>query len=521
MPVTVKLIFPTGRYHATPWGRHVNEGVPEWPPSPWRLLRALVAVWRRTCADIPENQVRQALETMLQPPLFQLPPHRVSHTRHYMPLNKKSPIEIRGGETALVFDTFVAVGKKDSVLVGWPDAELAGDQRQTLSRLLGNLSWLGRAEGWVQAGLCQTPATWTCTPSAETEHDPVAVFCPDPETAFGHDHYPEHDPKKLRKGIRLSNRLFDCPRWHLCLDTQTIHENRWHRVPGTKWVNYNRPTEAPFVRNAQLPRRPLPTLARFAIDGPVLPLTTSSLPLAEEFRRCALSKCRRLADDHPSRNPADGLHRDAPALLGKDERAEPLTGHRHAFFLATDEDHDGRLDHLTVHAPMGLQDLERRALNQLRRLVLRGDEEIHLLMIGCGEVSDFRAPLLEQARVWTSATPFVVTRHLKARGRKRDPQAFFESPDGRAQFVKQVLVEELQRRGLFQEGTVIETLGQVGFHHFHRALQFRVARRKPGDDAETRPRGLFQITFPRPVAGPIALGHSCHFGLGLFLPEEP
>ena len=54
MSITLKLTFPAGRYHATPWGRHVNEGVPEWPPSPWRLLRALVAVWKRACPDLPE-----------------------------------------------------------------------------------------------------------------------------------------------------------------------------------------------------------------------------------------------------------------------------------------------------------------------------------------------------------------------------------------------------------------------------------------------------------------------------------
>ena len=30
----VALRFLAGRFHATPWGHHVNEGVPEWPPSP-------------------------------------------------------------------------------------------------------------------------------------------------------------------------------------------------------------------------------------------------------------------------------------------------------------------------------------------------------------------------------------------------------------------------------------------------------------------------------------------------------
>src|SRR5690606_34470106 len=37
---TVLVEFPGGRYHAPPWGHHVNEGQIEWPPCPWRLLRA-------------------------------------------------------------------------------------------------------------------------------------------------------------------------------------------------------------------------------------------------------------------------------------------------------------------------------------------------------------------------------------------------------------------------------------------------------------------------------------------------
>src|SRR5438445_4158531 len=105
MPVIIRLRFPGGQYHATSWGRHVNEGVPEWPPSPWRLLRALVAVWRRTCPNISETQVRRILERLAHPPQFRLPPHNVAHTRHYVPLGKKSPVEIGGGGTTLVFDT--------------------------------------------------------------------------------------------------------------------------------------------------------------------------------------------------------------------------------------------------------------------------------------------------------------------------------------------------------------------------------------------------------------------------------
>ena len=39
--LAIKFTFTANRYHATQWGRHVNEGVPEWPPSPWRILRGI------------------------------------------------------------------------------------------------------------------------------------------------------------------------------------------------------------------------------------------------------------------------------------------------------------------------------------------------------------------------------------------------------------------------------------------------------------------------------------------------
>ena len=53
MAATLAIRFPLGRYHATPWDRSVNEGATEWPPSPWRLLRALVATWYTRWPDLP------------------------------------------------------------------------------------------------------------------------------------------------------------------------------------------------------------------------------------------------------------------------------------------------------------------------------------------------------------------------------------------------------------------------------------------------------------------------------------
>jgi CRISPR-associated protein Csb2 len=522
MPVIIKLTFPGGRYHATPWGRHVNEGVAEWPPSPWRLLRALVAVWKRTCPELSEAQVRRILEPLAQSPRFKLPTHRAAHTRHYMPWEKKGP-----ADRTLVFDTFVSIGRHDLLFIGWPDAELSADDCAALSELLGNLSWLGRAEGWVHAELFDGTVDLDIGPAGSNDPDPVPVLCPDPASAFDDKHYPTLDPKKLAKGkVNPSEFLFDCPRWHLCLDTETIYSQKWSTVPGAKWVNYTRPAEAKAVSaRPKPPDRQKPTVARFLLDGPVLPLVNDTIRVAEAMRRGLMGRfqreCHRQKYGHTQKPYQESF--PSEVLSGKDADGQFLQQHRHAFYLPAAESDDLRqITHITVVAAGGFGPHEVAALNALRSLK-RDDEstDLRVQLVGLGDQPDFRSTLLEESTVWVSATPFVVTRHMKRNGRKRDPREFFEAPDGRERFVEQVLREELQRRGLFQDGMVIERLDYVGTHARLRPLQFRLYRRKAGDDGGARPRGLFRLRFPQPVAGPIAVGHSCHFGLGLFLTDLP
>jgi CRISPR-associated protein Csb2 len=46
--IALQIDFVAGRFHANPRDRATNEGETEWPPSPWRLLRAIVAGWHRS-----------------------------------------------------------------------------------------------------------------------------------------------------------------------------------------------------------------------------------------------------------------------------------------------------------------------------------------------------------------------------------------------------------------------------------------------------------------------------------------
>jgi CRISPR-associated protein Csb2 len=271
-------------------------------------------------------------------------------------------------------------------------------------------------------------------------------------------------------------------------------------------------------------RQPAPppqtfTVARYALEvsvgGRPRPLVTETLPLAEQTRRSLLSQSRHLVRRADPTLADTAIWPLSPAFWGKDEHAQPRTGHQHAFFLPADEDGDGRLDHVTVFAPMGFNPLERQALEGLSGLSWGEVNALHWLLIGLGREGDFRTPLLEESTIWISATPFVVTRYPKLRGTKRDRPEHYGSP---RDFTRHVLRQELERRSALPAFVSIEDAARIGIHRL-RPMQFQRRRSKPDDDGGRRPAGGFRITFAAPVRGPLCIGHSCHFGLGLFLPE--
>src|SRR6185503_71636 len=107
----------------------------------------------------------------------------------------------------------VCVDRLSSLYIGWPEVQLPPEERATLMRLLANLSSLGRAESWINAELTEENIELDLAPASRDDNDPVRVLCADPIAAFSDAHYPRPNLK------RPTDYLFDCPRWHLCLDT--------------------------------------------------------------------------------------------------------------------------------------------------------------------------------------------------------------------------------------------------------------------------------------------------------------
>lgn len=539
MSVTLKLKFPAGRYHATPWGRHVNEGVPEWPPSPWRLLRALIATWQRKCRDLSELAVRRLLEQLATLPLFYLPPAQVAHTRHAMPMNvlgknhQPSKAERKSkyqGDPTIIFDTFVVVRRIDAVLVHWKDTTISADDTRTLRVLAENLTTLGRAEGWVHAEPVEQPSIdWNCIPSgtANRTQEIVSVFCPDPETAFGSEHYPPRpDAKKLKNGLKPNEYLFDCPRWHLCLDTEIIHAERWPQVPGARWVSYARPGDA-FTRTAPPPagatavRDRRLTVARFLLDGPVLPLVTDTIRVAEALRIAAMGRfaswCRKQlpAEVEKFRRTNQPDRFFSRVFSGKDASGHWLPEHDHAHFLPTAEGDDRRrVTHVTVSAREGFGAGETAALSGFRHLQV-GDLQLRAQLVGLGQPADFRATLFGgpagEAREWVSVTPYVGPAHIGRFHRDR--------------YLRKAIRRELRRWAMAQKASGIEVENvdlisdkDTAWAPRPRPFEFSRGRSRRGDDGYQRPFGLFRATFSRSVTGPLCVGYASHYGLGLFRP---
>lgn len=546
MPVLLRLTFPGGRYHATPWGRHVNEGVPEWPPSPWRLLRALVAVWKRTCPELPDNAVKRVLEQLVAPPNFHLPPHRIAHTRHYMPWEKKGP-----QDRTLVFDTFVSIDRQKPLWIGWPDANLDADGERCLTQIVSNLTFLGRAETIVEATLADdvdySSLTWNCTPTDESDPNPLPVFCPEPVTCFAGEHYPTHDPAKLAKGkVKPANYLFHCPPWHLCLDTEAIHAERWPTVPGSRWVNYTRPGEGRTSavrrttvqqtkaivtaerrgeespdRNARRPmEHRLPTVARFVLDGPVLPTLTDILPVAEAMRRAAMGCFRRWCERHP--NDAAAFRRtDIPdrfassILSGKDAQGLRLAGPAHAHYWPTAADTDSRLlGGVTLFARDGFGEAEVAALAGMRVLKIGQLDELRIQLIGLGQTETLGPNILGPSVTWRSVTPFLGHAEIGVRGQNR--------------YLRKGLRREW-RRAVTQVSAFrdIELLNltelsadEIAHYGLRQPREFKRSRSKHGGRESYRPGAMYRLTFSQPLHGPLSLGYANHFGMGLFVPES-
>jgi len=514
--IAIKITFPAGRWHATAWGTHVNEGVPEWPPCPWRLLRALLAAWFwKDRGD--EATLRSLLEKLSSiAPDYLLPEASAAHTRHWMPDGK--------GEKTKIFDTFVHVSDGQALWIRW-DVQLSDTEHALLARLLVSFSYLGRAESLVEARL--TDATdpellraasngeWTrpAESSTLTDGEPIRLLATQPSANYAAWAAAQNEslakgkkPKEKKNAAALPETLHDA----LQLDTADWKKDGWNLPPGSRWLDYLRPRDAFRIAPTSRPRTTRsttrPNVARFALIAKVPPGITQSLSLAERFHQ---SLCRLL----------DGVA--SPALTGVDEHGQPLTGNGHAYILP-ECDHHGYVTHITIHAPLGFSREDSRALSRLRKVwAIEGKgAEIDVILLATGQTADFNpaSSYFRPARVWRSLTPFVPVRHAKATRTgvaKLDPVNGLQigSPEHDCLRLLSLVAPDAKPVRVKNLGARLE----VGTRSIP-ALDFQRQRRNGGGTRGDHRGYALEIEFEKPTTLPFGLGYAAHFGLGLFQP---
>lgn len=533
---TLLIEFPARRYHATPWGHHVNEGLIEWPPSPWRLLRALLAagytsgLWNGDGPGKTGLSLLQKLAGVL--PLYRLPTAIGAHSRHYMPIAK-----LKGGQEdkTMVFDTWAQVDS-GTLAVQW-DLALPREESVLLCSLVERLGYLGRSESWITARLVQPGEDladgFDCYPSdappapgweqvpllsamdvesyAQWRRESIAqALLGMREVDRTKGKLSKEDKKALAQREKIEEQypsdLIAC----LHKETSWLRKHGWSQPPGSRRVFYWRPA------GALEPASPRPTAGRTAaqpVEAMLLSISTASgnnhalpsiartLPQAELLHRALVG--------FSTKNSGN-----CPVLSGCDAAGKPLCGpHEHAHVLPIDLDGDGHLDHILIWAPMGLDAAAQQAVRTVRRTYTKGGiGSLGLALVGIGALEDlcrlegiygdrFQSIVnpAGAARHWRSLTPFVPPRYMKKNG-----------PNTLEGQIK----AELSSRDIPSpvKIEIIDPKEDDDAMRQRHSIRLRRNGPKPPVDCGFSLR----LVFPETVKGPICLGYGSHFGLGLF-----
>ena len=473
MPTTLVLTFPWGRYHANPWGRHVNEGAVELPPSPWRLLRALYATWRTRAPELDEATVHALLARLAEPPAFHLPRHGAAHTRHYYP----DTVHRTGAQsTDRTLDAFAVFERGADLAVHWP-FDLPAEQHAALCRLASSIPYLGRADSICSGSV---PTEWN--PGPHERWVPVDVAESVPAAARVTSVLGAELPLRLDA---LLGRPLDVRSGGLLFPA------------GTRLIGYQQDRPAPVPRPARrVSHGPAPTAVRFSALQAGLPPETDAVVYTDLLRQAALS---RLGGLRPERADTQ--------LGGKAGDQQRLDRHRHAHYLPLLADR--RLTGLVVWAPGGLPEDELKALTAVECLYSKVNPAWRLTVrvAGIGTAREVATELAPEdpGTGWRSATPFTPPRY---------PKRHADWPS----FLRGEITRELANRDLPAPAEV--TLLEGHWQAWRRYRPSARTRQDPLQGQANRASAFLRITFDEPVAGPVALGHLSHFGLGLFVPEQ-
>jgi CRISPR-associated protein Csb2 len=195
-------------------------------------------------------------------------------------------------------------------------------------------------------------------------------------------------------------------------------------------------------------------------------------------------------------------------ISGKDRDGKALLGHHHAYFLVWPDQNGYPIRLVVWRREVPFSEAEISGMLSASEGPISWGDEQPLYLVPLPLEMPLPPGLAVSARVWQSVTPFVppAERHrFRAQGRLRPG----ETPECVA---KKLLLDA----GIPAPANIgLETDQDKVWTQLHETRQRRLLRERTGSSF-VRPGFRLRLEFDAPVQGPIIMGDSCHFGLGLF-----
>ncbi len=592
MKVVLRQEFPLGRFHATPWRVNpYDDPHGEWPPSPWRLVRAVTARWYQLARETsPEPNIAQLekLQTALckSAYAFHLPPN----ARKGSPLRQYHPTEFAmdppNWRDVAVFARAPKVPKKGKK-GQQGEKELSEDEKKIekqvkalkIKKLLLDIADGGRwtievnvlkraarddasikrledilgkpTEDWRRIadagrrsyGTSLAQDNYWCLPpeapvwwiiEGDDWTDDLRVLlgqCLERMSYFGRaetltcvrvansaDEIPEANctlaDKRTAGAAPVLSPLPTATREDIERTTDNPEAVKRAVPPGAQWLYAVRPERPAARERRRLPEhRPDCYLVQFAIGWNVAPEPRAIVRLTSRFRGAMLRELLSLKSNGATSNwtKADHDVRQLVAdMIGKDAQGNPDKHHRHAeIFVWCEDRQPTRLFVYRGARPFDADEQEailRAAAREVSWAAVGSDSDTWKVRLVPLDRAVPPPPGFDNrtAMIWESVTAYVPPRHHLRGGKERAGES-----------IEQQIVREIQMRGITQS-VHVELLREPHWVAVHVPRREALKRASIGD----RLGQMVRLHFSMPVTGPIRLGHSSSFGLGLFRPVD-
>jgi CRISPR-associated protein Csb2 len=406
--------------------------------------------------------------------------------------------EVRRAVTSLSEDNYRAVPHDDPLFWCWETVELEALQTQLLDQLLERILYFGRAESFSRLRLVAALPSGVELNCRLAGRDAGAMT---PVLA--------HSPAQPFEIASL-----------LAASDQKELANR-SIPPGTNWF-YARLPKHPVIAHPAMHRAEHEghnyNYMQFAVGGRVFPSLHHWVKITERFRGRVIRSWIE-ANAPAARGRYDMLtleQKDRLALItGKDRHGQPVRGHQHAYFFLWPDENDSP-KRLIIWRATPFTRAEVEALQDASQHKIAWEDglpEWWLRVVPLPQETPVPASFHKHAKVWESVTPFVIPaerRRFRKNGRERSGESV-------EKLLGKLLLTE--SKPLPERILVLEGGRDAAWVRLHETRNRRMLKADTRT-AWARPGFRIRMEFSKPVAGPFALGDSCHFGLGLFMAKD-